>query len=146
MLGREIIVETAWWGSSLLISLFTQNGQSWCLHALISVWGIAPFTRLFVPFCILTTGTLMCCVLFVRVSVLPPTPSTLYLGSYRSLYGTFTVLVIVRSRARFMMRLSLAFSSSVVKISRARVWFHLHTTSCLPHLGAWRRHIAMTKE
>jgi len=131
---------------SLPISLFTGNILSGCLHALINVLGIALFTRLLTPISILVAKTLMYCVLSVRVGVLPPTPSTLYLGSYRSLYGTFTSLVVFRSMARFMMRLSLARRSLVTELSRARGWFHLHTTSCLPHSGAWRRHTIMIKE
>jgi len=67
-----------------------------------------------------TAETLMSCVPSMRVGVLPPTPSTLYLGSYRSLYGTFTVLVIFRSTTRFMMRLSLTLRSSVAETSRAK--------------------------
>jgi len=69
---------------------------------------------------ILIAETLMSCMIFVRVGVISPTPSTLYLESCRSLYGTHTGLVVFRSMARFMMRPSLALRSLVAKISRAR--------------------------
>ena len=75
--------------------------------------GLFAFTRLFTPLSILTVETLMFCALSVRVGALPPTSSAHYLGSYRSLYGTFTSLVVFRSMARFSKRLSLALKSSV---------------------------------
>jgi len=89
------------------------------LHALVNVEGIAPFTRLFTPLFILAAETFMSCMPSVRVGVLLPAPFTLDLGSNRSLYGTFTILVVFRSAGKFMMRLSLALRSSVVETSRA---------------------------
>ena len=100
--GRLDRARLCFYMGSLAISLFTGNGRSKCLHALVHFWGIVPFTRPFTILSILIVETLMSCVLFVRVSVLPPTPSTLYLESYRSLYGTFIVLVVFRSMAMFM--------------------------------------------
>ena len=131
---------------SLAISLFTGNGRSKCLHALVHFWGIVPFTRPFTILSILIVETLMPCVLFVRVSVLPPTPSTLYLESYRSLYGTYTVSVGFRSMVRFMMGRFLALRSSATEISKDKEWFHLRAASCSPPSGAWRRHIVTIKK
>ena len=105
---------------SLPTPLFIGNRWSGCLHALVNVRGIAPFTRLFRPLSIVTPETLMYCVLFVRIGVLPPTPSTLYLESCQSLCRTYTVLVGFQSMGGFMMRPSLALKSSVTKISRPK--------------------------
>ena len=111
--------------ASLVISLFTVNGRSECLHALVCICGIVPFTRPFIALSILTAEMLMSCMLFVRVGVLPPTPSTLYRESCQSLYETYTVLVVFRSMARFKMRPFLTLRSSVTEISKDRDWFHL---------------------
>jgi len=60
-------------------------------------------------------------VVFVRVGVLPPTPSTLYLAAINLFIGLSPSWWSFPSMGRFMIRLSIALRSSVAKISRATV-------------------------
>jgi len=126
ILGHQIIVRKARWGLSLLLyRKFAYIPLYWewmervltcfdqCFEGPLSL-----LDSLCVS--ILTTVMLMSCTLFVRVGVLPPTPSTPYPESYWSFYGTFIGLVVFRSTSRFMKRLSLYLKFSIIEISRAR--------------------------
>ena len=120
---------------SLPIPPFTGNEWNGCLHALISVWGTAFFTRQCTPLFILTAMTLMSCSLSVRIGVPLLTPSTPYPESYRSLYGTFTNLVVFRSTVRFMTRLTLSLISSVSNPFPPTRWWVPYLRGLIRYLG-----------